>query len=92
MELVTSQAEISSDGKLHLELSTNLPPGPVEIVVIFQPTSARLVGPSQGGSNLSTPKARSGIFVGKARHEIDIDAALDEMNTAWKAKFLDIHS
>jgi hypothetical protein len=37
MKSLESQVEVSHDGKLRVEVSTDLPPGPVEGVILVQP-------------------------------------------------------
>lgn len=83
------QADIASDRKLRLEVPCDLPPGPVEVVVVVQQASKDEAATEQGAGPQPL-KARSGLFIGKARGDIDIDAALDEMNTLGKAKLLDL--
>lgn len=39
MKTVHLQTVIGADGKLHLELPSDLPPGPVEVVVVIAPTT-----------------------------------------------------
>jgi hypothetical protein len=39
MKTITMQTQIAADGKLCFELSTDLPPGPAEVVVIVQPSA-----------------------------------------------------
>jgi hypothetical protein len=40
MKTIATQAEIASDGTLHLDLPTGLPPGPADVVVIVHPAPA----------------------------------------------------
>jgi hypothetical protein len=37
MKTMTAQTVIAPDGKLRLELATDLPPGPADVVVIVEP-------------------------------------------------------
>ena len=37
MQTITTQAVVSGDQKLKLELACDLPPGPVDVVVVVQP-------------------------------------------------------
>jgi hypothetical protein len=72
--------EITSDGSLHLHVPTGLPPGPAEIVVVIQPAASRR-------HMVSDPPYPSdeGVWVGKMP-DIDVDAALEEMNAAWPTR------
>ncbi|MCO6458542.1 MAG: hypothetical protein J5I93_24820 [Pirellulaceae bacterium] len=36
MKTITTRTHIGSDGKLHLDLQTGLPAGPVEVVVVLE--------------------------------------------------------
>ena len=38
MKTITMQTQIATDGKVRIELSTDLPPGPAEVVIILQPS------------------------------------------------------
>jgi hypothetical protein len=49
MKTMTAQVVIETDGKLRLELPTDLPPGPAEVVVVVQPKSPAGSFPSLGG-------------------------------------------
>lgn len=84
MTTVTVNAEIDGDGKLHLEVPVGLPAGKAEVVVVVQPEGAN------GRHERKNAKARSGIFFGKSSALTDIDAALGEMNGAWKTKLSDL--
>jgi hypothetical protein len=87
MKTLTVQSEVSGDGKLRLEIACDLPPGPVEVVVVVQPAPA----PSRPAPE-STPErsARSGIFVDKSPGSLDLDALDRELNARWKAKLADL--
>ena len=50
METITMQTQITSDGKLCFELSTDLPPGPADVVVVVQPSRRR---PARSAASLS---------------------------------------
>ena len=41
MKTITTQTEITPEGKLRLELQTGLPPGPAEVVVVLQSNTLR---------------------------------------------------
>jgi hypothetical protein len=60
------------------------------------PDAARAKGTktiaAAGAGSTQPPKARSGLFLGKAPQIVNVDAALDEMNNIWKAKLMDLHS
>jgi hypothetical protein len=62
MTTLTLHTNIATDGKLRLEVPTDLPAGPVEVVVIVQP---RLPAPAAGRSLL-------GAFAGKLSDNIDV--------------------
>ncbi len=87
MKTLTLQTKIGTDGKLHLIIPCNLPPGPVEVVVVVQPAAEAETVPTPEPPR----KAQSGLFVGKARPDTDIDATLKEVNTMWKTKLQDLH-
>ncbi len=63
MHTVFSQTTIEPDGKLHLEVPTNLPAGPVDVVVVIQPAAAESVrddrseNASEGGPS-NAPRRR----------------------------------
>ena len=63
MKTMTAQAEIAADGKLRLELSTDLPPGPAEVIVVVQPK------PSIPGGNYP---GLGGRLAGKMPANLDV--------------------
>lgn len=86
MTTVKLNAEIASDGSLRLDVPVGLPPGKAEVVLVVQ---------SHAASDGTTPpgagrRARSGLFVGRAGDAIDVDAALKEINEAWRSKLSDL--
>ena len=50
MTTITVQTQIAAGGKLCFDLSTGLPPGPAEVVVIVQPSEPP---PARPGASLS---------------------------------------
>ncbi len=56
MTTLTAQAVIAADGTLRLELPTDLPPGPADVVVVVQPTppASDRSGPSLAGKLAGT--------------------------------------
>ncbi|HEY8749073.1 MAG TPA: hypothetical protein VIM11_13910 [Tepidisphaeraceae bacterium] len=76
MHTVSFRAEVGVDGKLRVEVPVGLPPGPVNGVVVFDEAVA------------APPPFNTleGILAGKLSADINIDAALKEMNDAWKQK------
>jgi hypothetical protein len=85
MMTLTVRSEIGGDGKLRLEVPCQLPPGPVEVVLVVQSTADN---PSPGSS--ASRSARSGLFLGKGPRGVDLDAVTDEMNAEWKSKREDL--
>jgi hypothetical protein len=85
MTTVKVQARIDQDGKLRLEVPSGLPAGKAEVLIVVQPEL------SNGHAKPSgvTGSARSGLFAGKSDQHLDVDAALSEMNDAWKSKLTD---
>ena len=75
MKTLEFHSEIGADGKLRVEVPVNLPPGPVEGVVVVQSAN-----PVQRPPYVLLENA----FAGRLSAGIDIDAALDEMNEQWK--------
>jgi hypothetical protein len=85
MKTLTLRCEISGDGKLRLEVPCALPPGPVEVVLVVQPTA------DAASSQSPTPRtARSGLFLGKGPSGLDLDTVTGEMSEQWKAKLADL--
>jgi hypothetical protein len=85
MTTVRIHAEIDADGKLRLDVPVGLPPGNAEVLVVVQPEVANGNGVHSG----RTGSSRSGLFGGSTEKNLDVDAALKEMNEAWKAKLSD---
>lgn len=75
MKTLEFRSEIGPDGKLRVEMPVNLPPGPVEGIVVFQSVA------SSGGPPYDLME---NAFAGQLSADVDIDAALDEMNQQWK--------
>jgi hypothetical protein len=91
MKTVSLQTQIDADGKLRLEVPCDLPPGPAEVVLVIQPAASGTVNSAETGvAGRQLHRARSGLFVGKAPKDFDVDAALDEMNKEWKEKLMDL--
>jgi len=85
MTTLTVRSEIDGDGKLRLEVPCQLPPGPVEVVLVVQST-----GDSSTPSSRKPHSARSGLFLGRGPKDLDPDAITDEMNAEWKNKLADL--
>jgi len=81
MTALKVRGEIDADGKLRLEIPVGLPAGMAEVLVVVQPDPPNAVPQTHAS-------ARSGLFLDLP--PIDIDAAIDEMNAAWKSKLDDI--
>lgn len=77
MRTMNLQVEVGADGKLRMEMPTDLPPGRFDATLIVQEPNEN-VGPPYD--------TLEGILAGKLSAEIDIDAALHEMNEGWKRK------
>jgi hypothetical protein len=75
MQAMMMQADIGADGKLLLEVTCNLPPGPAEVVVVVQPKT------SAGGPPYDT---LAGFLKGQVPPDLDVEAALQEMNQEWE--------
>jgi len=78
-------AEIDQDGKLRLEVPSGLPAGHAEVLIVVQPEGINGLSKTTEGTGL----ARSGLFAAQADQNLDVDAALNEMNEAWKSKLAD---
>lgn len=76
MKTLTADVEVGTDGVLRLEIPTDLPAGPADVVLVVQPKIPKS----------ATGSARSGVFVGRSVEGIDVDAALEQMNSHWRAK------
>lgn len=85
MTTVKVNAQIGTDGSLRLDVPVGLPPGEAEVLVVVQPRAANI-----GAAAAGAPRARSGLFLGRTGHAIDVDAALKEMNEAWRSKLSDL--
>jgi hypothetical protein len=84
MTAMKVSAEIGEDGTLRLEVTTGLPAGKAEVFVVVQPeANGRTVAAAT-----QDHAVRSGLFVGKSVSTLNVDAALDEMNQAWRSKLL----
>ena len=107
MKTMTLQTTIGPNGTIHLDIPSDLPPGPAEVKLTIQPIPPKSDSPPETASAESEsaqpldartpaagPEARSktcsGLFLGKLPEDYDIDAALDEMNSQWKAKLQDL--
>jgi hypothetical protein len=75
MTTLQFRSEVGRDGKLRVEVPVDLPPGPVEGVVVLQ-SAASTSGPPYD--------LMDNAFAGQLLPDIDIDAVLDEMNKQWK--------
>jgi hypothetical protein len=62
MKTMTARGVIAPDGKLRLEVATDLPPGPAEVVVVVQPSAP----PEAGLASLA------GALAGKMPAGVDI--------------------
>lgn len=85
MTTVRIHAEIDADGKLRLEVPLGLPAGNAEVLVVVQPEATN----GKPAHSARAQSSRSGLFGGDAGKELDVDAALKEMNEAWKSKLSD---
>lgn len=85
MTTVKIQGDIDSKGILRVEAPVGLPPGRAEVVVVVQSDN----GEVRSGAPLPLRTARSGLFDATSR-EIDIEAALTDMNDGWKSEFSEL--
>jgi hypothetical protein len=113
MKTVTLQIMIGLDGLIHLDIASELPPGPAEVKLTIEPTGVGSITQDVGirsrtleksialedePREISAPiidrqpstRTCSGLFLGRLPEDHDIDAAMDEMNSQWKAKLLDM--
>jgi len=74
MKTLEFQVEVGQDGKLRVELPTDLPPGPVEGVIVIQPAERKQTPPYD---------RLKGALAGQLP-DIDIEADLREISTEWK--------
>jgi hypothetical protein len=77
MKILITQAQITQDGFLRLEIPCDLTPGDVKVVMMIQ---SKELEPSE---NNQMPCSLRGIWVGKLP-DIDIDADLNDLNQMWK--------
>ena len=85
MTTVRIHAEIDPDGKLRLEVPVGLPAGNAVVLIVVQPEAIN----GHGTHSAQVGSARSGLFGGNGGNNLDVDAALSEMNEAWKSKLSD---
>jgi hypothetical protein len=95
MTSLTIRSNVDSDGMLRLEVPCGLPAGPVEVVVVVQPTTAFAESePRSDRSEIERDRrphaARSGLFLNRGLSDVDVDAVTAEMDAAWKAKLADL--
>lgn len=100
MKTVTLRGLIGEDGVMKLEVPCDLPAGPAEVVVVVQPEAVAgngtrndaADGDSAQPSRSAARPARSGVFqkADLRDQDLDVDAALDEMNQMWKDKLSDL--
>ena len=78
MKTLATLAQIAQDGQLRLEVPCDLPPGPVEIVLVIQPMDTQ-------PTVKSGPPYRSiyGLWAGMLP-DIDVYSDLQEMNEKWE--------
>lgn len=80
MKTLEFQGEVGADGKLRVDMPTNLPPGPVEGVVVLQSSAPPPRPPYE---------SLRGILQGQLP-DIDVVKALREISTAWKEDLEDL--
>jgi hypothetical protein len=85
MTTVKLNAKIDALGKLLLDVPVGLPPGGAEVIVVVQPEQD-----AERKSAATIISARSGLFDAKLLQHLDPDAALNEMNQAWKSKLANL--
>jgi len=76
MKTLEFQGEIGMDGKLRVDVPIDLPPGPVDAVLVVQTARAKSAPPYD---------TLGGAFTGLLP-DIEIDPILDEMNQQWRKK------
>jgi hypothetical protein len=81
MTSVKVHAEIDADGNLRLDVPVGLPAGKAEVVVVVQPE-----GNGEVNAASAVGIARSGLFTAQPAPDLDVDAAVNEMNQEWKSK------
>jgi hypothetical protein len=77
MKTLSTQAEISPDGKLRIEATCDLPPGRAEAVVILSDVRPQASPPFD---------TLEGALAGLASADFEVEKGLREMNEAWKSK------
>ena len=80
MKTLEFQGEVGADGKLRVDMPTNLPPGPVEGVVVIHSLAPPPRPPYE---------SLRGILQGQLP-DIDVVKALREISTAWKEDLEDL--
>jgi hypothetical protein len=65
-------------------IDSGLPPGLADVVVVVHPLS-----PARSDAH-HRPRAHTGLFLEKPARDVDVDAAVDEMNAEWKRKLEDL--
>ncbi len=77
MKTVVVETEVQADGRLHLDVPTNLPPGKVEVVLVIQPLEP-----------LAPPyPTLEGRWRNLFPPDFDLDAVLHEIRHAWEAEW-----
>ena len=80
MKTLEFHGEVGADGKLRVEMPVNLPPGPVEGVVVVQS-----LAPPPSPPYDTLEGALKGLVP-----DVDIDEILREASTAWKEDLEDL--
>lgn len=75
MQTLTLQTIISEDRKLHVEVPCSLPPGPAEVVIVAESSSAKPL------------HSLRGIWKGKTDEGFDIRSALKEIRHEWEKEW-----
>ena len=70
MKTVTLQATIAPNGTIHLDIPSDLPPGPAEVTVTIQPTAEDALSPS--GTGLTGSEAAEPL--GEAARGADLES------------------
>ncbi|MCO6451264.1 MAG: hypothetical protein J5I90_10805 [Caldilineales bacterium] len=80
MKTMIVETDVQANGRVHLDIETDLPPGKVELVVVMQPIEATSPPyPSLEGSWQS-------LFP----EDFDLDAVLREVRHSWEAEWQDV--
>jgi hypothetical protein len=74
MKTLTIETEVQTDGRLHLDLPTNLAPGKVEVVLVIQPQE-----PSAPPYPTLEGRWRDWFPT-----DFDLDSELQEIRHAWE--------